>query len=52
MMTPLSHLLPPLPGFTTLSRTYAPWPVWADSTTTPIRFVAMPKKAAVRLCTA
>jgi hypothetical protein len=45
----LSNLLPPLPGFTTLARTYAPWPVWAGSTTTPIRFVAMPKKAAVRL---
>ena len=24
----LSHLLPPLPGFTALARTYAPWPVW------------------------
>ena len=48
-MTPLSHLLPPLPGFTALSRTYAPWPVWSGSTTTPIRFAAMPKKAAVRL---
>ena len=33
-MTPLSHLLPPLPGFTALSRTYAPWPVWSGSTTT------------------
>jgi hypothetical protein len=48
-MTPLTHLLPSLPGFTALSGTYAPWPVWRDSTTTPIRFVAMPKKAAVRL---
>jgi hypothetical protein len=45
----LSHRLPPLPGLTALARTYAPWPVWSDSTTTPIRFVAMPKKAAVRL---
>ena len=33
MMTPLSHLLPPLPGFTALPQTYAPWPVWSDSTT-------------------
>ena len=49
MTTPLSHLLPPLPGFTALARTYAPWPVWSGSTTTPIRFAAMPKKAAVRL---
>jgi hypothetical protein len=45
----LSHLLPPLPGFTTLARTYAPWPVWTGSTTQPVRFTAMPKKAAVRL---
>jgi hypothetical protein len=37
MMTPLSHLLPPLPGFTTLSRTYAPFPVWSGSTTAPVR---------------
>ena len=48
-MTPLSHLLPPLPGFTALPRTYAPWPVWSGSTTTPICFAPMPKKAAVRL---
>ena len=45
----LSHLLPPLPGFTALARTYAPWPVWTGSTTSPVRFAAMPKKAAVRL---
>ena len=48
MMAPLSHLLPSLPGFTA-PQTYAPWPVWSDSTTKPIRFVPMPKKAAVRL---
>ena len=35
-MTPLSHLLPPLPGFTALARTYAPWPVWSHRTD-PIR---------------
>ena len=45
----LSHLLPPLPGFTALARTYAPFPVWAGSTTAPARFVAMPKKAAIKL---
>ena len=45
----LSHLLPPLPGLTALARTYAPWPVWTGSTTQPVRFAAMPKKAAVRL---
>jgi hypothetical protein len=44
MMTPLSRLLPPLPGFTALSRTYAPWPVWTGSPTTPIRFAPMAKK--------
>ena len=48
-MTALSHLLPPLPGFTALGRTYAAWPVWSDSTTQTIRFQPMPKKAAVRL---
>jgi hypothetical protein len=49
MMPPLSHLLAPLPGFTALGRTYAPWPVWAGSTTKPIRFAPLPKKSAVRL---
>jgi hypothetical protein len=45
----LFHLLPPLPSFTALARTYAPWPVWTGSTTQPVRFAAMPKRAAVRL---
>jgi hypothetical protein len=45
----LSHLLPPLPGFTALARTYAPWPVWTGSTTAPVRFAPLAKKAAVRL---
>jgi hypothetical protein len=49
MTTPLSHLLPPLPGFTALARTYAPWPIWTGSTTLPVRFAPMAKKAAVRL---
>ena len=40
--------LPSLP-FLPLPQTYAPWPVWSDSTTAPIRFAPMPKKAAVRL---
>jgi hypothetical protein len=44
-MTPLSHLLP---GFTA-PQTHAAWPVWTGSTTTPIRFGPMAKKAAVRL---
>jgi hypothetical protein len=45
----LPHLLPPLPGLTALARTCAPWPVWTGSTTQPVRFIAMPKKAAVKL---
>jgi hypothetical protein len=47
-MTQLSHQLPPLPGFTA-PRTYAAWPVCSDSTTKPIRFAPLTKKAAVRL---
>jgi ATP-dependent exoDNAse (exonuclease V) alpha subunit len=47
-MTSLSHLLPALPGFIA-PQTYAAWPVWSDSTTKPIRFAPMAKKAAVKL---
>ena len=45
----MSWTLPALPGFTALSQTYAPWPVWTGSVVKPVRFAAMPKKAAVRL---
>ena len=45
----MSGLLPALPGFTALASTYAPWPVWSGSTTSPIRFAPMAKKAAVKL---
>jgi hypothetical protein len=45
----LSHLLPPLPGFTALATTYAPWPVWSGSTTSTVRFAPLAKKAAVKL---
>src|SRR6476619_2158796 len=48
-MISLSHLLPPLPGFTALATTYAPWPVWSDSTTKPVGFQPMPKKRVVQL---
>ncbi|HME28061.1 MAG TPA: hypothetical protein VKI44_43195 [Acetobacteraceae bacterium] len=48
MLTPLPSLLPALPGFAA-PQTYAAWPVWSGSITTPIRFVAMPRRAAVRL---
>ena len=47
-MTPLSHLLPALPGFTA-PQTYAAFPVWSGSITATARFIAMPKKAAVKL---
>jgi hypothetical protein len=30
-------------------KTYAAWPVWRDSTTEPVTWQAMPKKAAVKL---
>ena len=30
-------------------QTYAAWPVWSDSTTAPVRFAPLAKKAAVRL---
>jgi len=36
-MIPLVHLLPPVPGLTTLARTYAPFPVWSDSTRPDVR---------------
>ena len=42
-MNPFLPLPIPLP------QTYAAWPVWSDSTTAPIRFQSMPKKAAVKL---
>ena len=32
-----------------LPQTYAAWPVWSDSTTQPVRFAPLPKKAATRL---
>jgi hypothetical protein len=46
-MRPLAQLLP----FTGSDRlkTYAAYPVWADSTTKPIQFQPLPKKQAVRL---
>jgi hypothetical protein len=39
----------PLPIPPLDAATKAPWPVWSGSTTTPIRFAPMAKKAAVRL---
>jgi hypothetical protein len=51
-MQPLANLLPRLPGLTALStslKTYAPSPVWSDSTTKEIRFQPVPRRAATRL---
>ena len=44
--------MPSLPGMTALSgslKTYAPWPVWSDSTTKEVKFQPLPKKAATRI---
>jgi hypothetical protein len=52
MMLPLANFMPSLPGMTALSgslKTYAPSPVWSDSTTKEIKFQKMPKKDATRL---
>jgi hypothetical protein len=52
MMLPLANFMPSLPGMTALSgslRTYAPSPVWSDSTTKKVKFQPLKKKAATRL---
>jgi hypothetical protein len=42
--------LPGIPGFDSLiPKTYAPWPVWRDSTTDKVKFTPLPKKQAVKL---
>src|SRR4051794_31063936 len=39
-----------LPGLPVMSeQTYAPFPVWAESTAKPVQFSPMPKKAALQL---
>jgi hypothetical protein len=51
-MQPLGNFMPSLPGLTALAsslKTYAPSPVWRDSTTDEVKFLPMPKKAAVKL---
>jgi hypothetical protein len=47
-MLQASSCLPGLSGFQG-TKTYAAWPVWAESTTREIKFQPMPKKAATRL---
>jgi hypothetical protein len=44
----LGYALPALPGFAG-PKTYAAWPVWAESTTQEVKFQPMPKKSAVKL---
>jgi hypothetical protein len=49
-LIPLANVLSALPGLSPpMSQTYAPWPVWSDSTTKEIRYQPMPKKAAIQL---
>jgi hypothetical protein len=45
-MLPLANFMPPLAGS---QKTYAPSPVWRDSTTDDVKFSPMPKKAAAKL---
>ena len=41
--------LPGIPGFDSLTpKTYAPWPVWKDSTTEKVKFTPLPKKEATK----
>src|SRR3954470_20771773 len=52
LMLPLANFLPPLPGLTGLAgslKTYAPSPVWRDSTTDEVKFLPMPQRVAVKL---
>lgn len=52
LMLPLANLMPSLPGMTALAgsmKTYAPSPVWSDSTTAEVKFQGLPKKKAVKL---
>ncbi|HMD69469.1 MAG TPA: hypothetical protein VKF42_11360 [Chitinivibrionales bacterium] len=53
LMLPLANLMPPLPGlgggWDGSTKTYAPSPVWRDSTTDDVKFSPMPKKQAVKL---
>jgi hypothetical protein len=37
------------PGLLPHAHTRAPWPVWKDSTTKPVRFAPMTKRAAIRI---
>jgi hypothetical protein len=49
LMLPLANLMPALPGLAGSYRSYAPSPVWRDSTTADVKFRSMPKRVAVKL---
>ncbi len=52
LMLPVANFMPALPGMTALAgsmQTYAPSPVWRDSTTADVDFHPLPKKKAVKL---
>jgi hypothetical protein len=52
LMLPLANLMPSLPGLGRLEgsfKTYAPSPVWSESTTSPVKFQPLSKKQAVKL---
>jgi hypothetical protein len=52
LILPLANFLPLLPGLSGIEgsqRTYAPSPVWRDSTTSDVKFQAIPKKKAAQL---
>jgi hypothetical protein len=48
-MKSLADFLPPLPGLADSLKSYAPSPVWCDSTTATVQFYPLPKKKAVKL---
>src|SRR3954454_5174999 len=39
----------PSPAMAAIQRSYAPWPVWRDSTTKTVKFMPLPKKKAVKI---
>ena len=49
----VSSLLPslgvPAPAMAGTLRTYAPWPVWRDTTTKTVKFMPLKKKQAVKI---
>jgi hypothetical protein len=52
LMLPIANFMPCLPGLSGMAgslKTYAPSPVWRDSTTKKMRFTPLPQKQAVRL---